>query len=69
MESIRELELDDNVLNNLANEVSTLSQKLPHEIRTGEDRYDPADTIVLKDTLEDIKELLVNKLLSTEQGS
>ena len=69
LRAIRDMELDDNALAELANEVSALRQKLPAEILGGEDRYDPGDPDQLKDTLEDIKELLVNRLLSTEQGS
>ncbi|MCU7804274.1 MAG: DNA repair exonuclease [Candidatus Thiodiazotropha sp. (ex Lucinoma borealis)] len=66
---IREMELDASALEELADEVSTLRQKLPAEMLGGDDPYDPTDPEVLKDTLEDIKELLVNRLLSTEKGS
>ena len=69
LRAIRDMELDGNALDVLANEVSALRQKLPAEMLGGEDRYDPGDLDQLKDTLEDIKELLVNRLLSTEQGS
>ena len=68
LRAIRDMELDDTALDGLADEVSALRQKLPAEILGGEDRYDPTDPEQLKDTLEDIKELLVNRLLSTEQG-
>lgn len=67
--SIRAMELCEDDLNILADEVSSLRQKLPAEILGGEDNYDPIETEVLKDTLEDIKELLVSRLLSTEQDS
>ena len=63
------MELDASALDELANEVSTLRQKLPAEMLGGDDSYDPTDPEVLKDTLEDIKELLVNRLLFTEKGS
>ena len=69
LRAIRDMELDGNALDVLANEVSALRQKLPAEMLGGEDRYDPGDSDQLKDTLEDIKELLVNRLLSTEHGS
>lgn len=68
LRSIRDMELDATALQGLAYEVSTLRQKLPAEILGGEDPYDPADPEQLKESLEDIKELLVNRLLSTEQG-
>ena len=64
--AIRDMELDETALNELAHEVSALSQKLPKEILGGEDHYDPTDPEKLKDTLEDIKEILLNRLLSTE---
>ncbi len=67
--AIRAMEMDDTALDGLAHEVSALRQKLPAEILSGEDPYDPTDPLQIKDTLEDIKELLVNRLLSTEQGA
>jgi len=68
LRSIRDMELDDSALDKLADEVSALRQKLPAELLSGDDPYDPTSPQVLKDTLEDIKELLVNRLLSTEKG-
>jgi len=50
----------------LAREVFALRQKLPAEMLRGEDRYDPTDPEWLKGTLEDVKSLLVNRLLSSE---
>jgi len=69
LRAIRDMELDAGALENLVNEVSALRQKLPVEILNGEDPYDPSDSEQLKDTLEDIKELLINRLLSTEQAT
>jgi len=66
--AIRDLELDSSALDKLANEVSALRKKLPAEMLSGDDPYDPTDPAVLKDTLEDIKELLLNRLLSKENG-
>jgi hypothetical protein len=68
LHAIREMELDVSALDELADEVSALRLKLPAEMLSGDDPYDPSDPGVLKDTLEDIKELLVNRLLSTEKG-
>jgi len=68
LRAIRAMEMDDTALDELAHEVSALRQKLPAEILSGEDPYDPTDPVQIKDTLEDIKELLVNRLLSTEQA-
>ena len=67
LSGIQDLELDDTALAKLANEVSALRQKLPAEILSGEDRYDPTDPQQLKVVLEDIKELLVNRLITTDK--
>ena len=66
LRAIRDMELDASVLDELADEMSVLRQKLPAELLTGDDPFDPINPEFLKDTLEDIKELLVNRLLSTE---
>lgn len=68
LRGIQEIELDDTALAELANEVTALRQKLPAEILSGEDRYDPTDPQQLKIVLEDIKELLVNRLIATEKA-
>jgi len=68
LRGIQDMELDDSALAELANEVSALRQKLPAEILSGEDRYDPTDPQQLKVVLEDIKELLVNRLITTEKA-
>ena len=68
LRGIQDMKLDDTALAKLANEVSALRQKLPAEILSGEDRYDPTDPQQLKEVLEDIKELLVNRLLTTEKA-
>jgi len=67
LRGIRDMELDSSAIDELANELSTFRQKLHAVIPASEERYDPADPEQLKVTLEDIKELLVNRLLSTEQ--
>ena len=69
LRAIRDMELDGSALDDLAEETSTLRQKLPAELLGGDDPLDPTNPEFLKDTLEDIKELLVNRLLSTENGS
>ena len=67
--SIRDMELDASALDELVDEISALRQKLPAELLGGDDPFDPTNPELLTDTLEDIKELLVNRLLSTENGS
>jgi len=68
LRGIRDMELEATALAALADELIALRQKLPAEILSGEDAYDPTDPEQIKDALDDIKELLVNRLLSTEQG-
>ncbi len=67
LRAIRDMELSDAALAGLANEVSALGQKLPADIRSGADPYDPTDPDQLRDMLEDVKDLLVTRLLASEQ--
>ena len=69
LRAIHDMELDSSVLDELADEMSVLRQKLPAELLAGDDPFDPTNPEFLKETLEDIKELLVNRLLSTENRS
>lgn len=68
LRGIRNMELHDAALAELAQEVSALRQKLPAEILSGDDCFDPSDPQQLQVVLEDIKELLVNRLLTTEKA-
>ncbi|PUB84843.1 MAG: DNA repair exonuclease [gamma proteobacterium symbiont of Ctena orbiculata] len=68
LRAIRDMELDASALDDLTDDISTLRQKLPAELHGGGDPYDPTKPEILKETLEDIKELLVNRLLTTEKG-
>jgi hypothetical protein len=45
--------------------VADLRQKLPPELLGGEDRYDPTDPRYLAGLMEDIKQLLVHRLVSS----
>ena len=69
LRAIQGSELDDTALAELASEVAPLRQKLPPEILGGDENYDPTESEQLKEALEDIKELLVNRLLSTETST
>ena len=69
LRAIRDMELDASVLEELVDEIAALRQKLPAELLGGDDPFDPTNPEFLTDTLEDIKALLVNRLLSTENGS
>lgn len=66
LRAIHDIELDSSVLDELSDEISVLRQRLPSELLAGDDPLDPTNPDFLKETLEDIKELLVNRLLSTE---
>lgn len=69
LRAVNELEMDAPILDGLAAELSALRQKLPAELLGGEDPFDPADPALLRDALVGIRELLVNRLLSTERGT
>ena len=69
LRAIQNMELDDAALDKLANELSALRQKLPAELLGGEESDNPASPERIKASLEDIKELLVNRLLSTESST
>ena len=69
LRAIRDMELDASALDELSDEISVLRQKLPADLLGGDDPYDPTQPKVLKETLEDIKELLLNRLLSTGKGA
>ena len=56
-------------MDDLTDDISTLRQKLPAELLGGDDPYDPTKPEILNETLEDIKELLVNRLLTKGKGA
>jgi DNA repair exonuclease SbcCD nuclease subunit len=65
LRAIDELEMDASGVEELAAEVADLRQKLPPELLGGEDRYDPTDPRYLAGLMEDIKQLLVHRLVSS----
>jgi DNA repair exonuclease SbcCD nuclease subunit len=66
LRSIRDLELDNESAGALADELSALRQKLPAELLGGEEPFDPTSPEVLAESLEEIKGLLVHRLLSSD---
>ena len=66
LQAIDAMEFDQASLDALVEEISPLRQKLPAEMVAGDDPYDPTDPEQLKTTLESIKALLVNRLLTSE---
>jgi exonuclease SbcD len=68
LRAIHTLEMDAAGVEGLAEEVATLRQKLPPELLGGEERYDPGDPQYLSGLMEDIKELLMHRLLTTGSG-
>lgn len=65
LRAIHALEIDASSIEGLAGEVADLRQKLPPELLGGEDRYDPTDPGYLASLMEDIKELLMHRLVSS----
>ncbi len=67
LRAIRDLELDSQRLSSLAGEVADLSLKLPAALRVGEDDFDPTRPDALQDCLEDVKSLLLDRLLGRDE--
>jgi exonuclease SbcD len=65
LRALHALEIDASGVAALAAEVADLRQKLPPELLGGEERFDPADPRYLARLMEDIKELLVHRLVSS----
>ncbi len=65
LRAIHAMEIDTTGIQELAEEVTVLRQKLPPELLSGEERYDPADPRYLAGLMEDVKELLMHRLLTT----
>jgi DNA repair exonuclease SbcCD nuclease subunit len=63
LRSIRDLELDPGRLSRLAGEFADLSAKLPVELRSGPDALDPSRPEYARECLEDVKALLLERLL------
>jgi DNA repair exonuclease SbcCD nuclease subunit len=64
LQSIRALEIGAAETRGLAEEVAALRRKLPPELLFGTDGYDPGDPQYLTGVLEDVKELLMHRLLA-----
>jgi hypothetical protein len=64
LRAIRDLDADDQLLADLAAEFRDLRYKLPEELRTGEDAIDLESPQTLRQALEEVKHLLLGRLLS-----
>jgi len=64
LHSIQNIELDDEMLQVLADELGPLRKKLPPELLHGETAYDLQDNDTIKDSLDNIKDLLLARLLA-----
>lgn len=64
LRAIGDLEMDSAAAAALLDELAPLERKLPAELRCGADGYDPTDPRQLSQILEDVKELLLNRLLT-----
>jgi DNA repair exonuclease SbcCD nuclease subunit len=64
LRSLRDLDLDGARLAELAGEFADLGTRLPAELRTGDEPFDPASPDALRACLEDVKEMLLERLLS-----
>lgn len=64
LRSVRDLELDPERLARLAGELTDLSARLPAELRSGPDAFDPSRPEDVRECLADVKALLLQRLLS-----
>lgn len=69
LRGIQHMQIDDPAFDQLTADLEALRQKLPPEVLSGADAYDPMNPQQLQLMLDDIKELLINRLLSSDQMS
>lgn len=69
LRAVCDLELDPQRLSSLAGEVADLGVKLPLALRAGEDGFDPARPDDLRACLEDVKSLLLDRLLGRDDDA
>lgn len=67
MDSISDIDLSESALELYAEELSTLRIKLPPPLLSGEDAYDPTHPETIKVALMEVKQLLLDRLLSQTQ--
>jgi hypothetical protein len=67
LQAIKDLQLREDAPTEVIGELSALRQKLPAELLTGEDRFEPTDPIQLSALLEDVKETLASRLLAGDR--
>lgn len=65
LRTIENLEIDAESLEDLSSEIRALRQKLPPDLLSGDDPYDPAEPNYLTGQMEGIKELLMDRLVRT----
>lgn len=64
--NLRDIAIDVEKLPDLDPEMATFLNKLPAELRGGEDPFDPANPIQWGEIISDVKDLLVARLLNAE---
>jgi DNA repair protein SbcD/Mre11 len=68
LRSLRDLEAEPEVLAAFAGELAELRRKLPPELFTGEEAFDPADPEQLRALLPEVKDLLLSRLLAAPEA-
>ncbi len=68
LRAIRDLEHDQGKVAVLAGEVADLRNKLPHQLTAADDGFDPTSPEALMDSLEDVKQMILEKLLAGAPG-
>ncbi|MFT5173660.1 MAG: exonuclease SbcD [Gammaproteobacteria bacterium] len=67
LRAINALDTDDEALMLFASTFEDLRKKLPAELLHGDDAFDPTSTQTLREALEDVKALLVERLLMSDE--
>ncbi len=66
--NLKDLAIDVDKLSDLDPEMTTFLNKLPADIRGGDDLFNPTDPDQWEEIISDVKELLMARLLSEGQG-
>lgn len=65
LRAIRDLDAGEDILADMTREFADLQRKLPFELRAGEDAIDLESPATLHQSVEDVKEMLLDRLLRT----
>ncbi|MDY6833587.1 MAG: DNA repair exonuclease [Chloroflexota bacterium] len=68
LQALQDLDMDEQLLANMAEEFNDLQRKLPAELRTGNDAIDLHNPQTFQDAIEDVRQLLTTRILSVSES-